>query len=284
MTGRRMVWPVGRRRAAGRPVAGGRAAEEPITGGRAAEEPVAGRRAGEGRAARTLFAFELRRALRSPLLWGAAVLCLVLRLVAVWEWLPDLTTDPVSMSGAMLLPAAAALLTAHLAVARDRRRGVPEALAALPGRAASRTSAAAGAVVTAGTGIAALVMALYLAIRASMGPVAGTLDPFEALAGVLAVPFAAALGALLARWVRWAVAAPLAVFLVGAFTYLNGNQSGYGDWFLPVVLFHGPDWPGRPSGLHVLYLVAAGALMAALALLRHGRRPARLVAVVAAAA
>ncbi|GAA3139831.1 hypothetical protein [Nonomuraea roseoviolacea] len=231
-----------------------------------------------------MFVFELRRALRSPLLWGAAVLCLVLRLVAVWEWLPDLTIDPVSMSGAMLLLAAAGLLSAHLAVARDRRRSVPEALAALPGRAASRTSAAVAAVVAAGTGIAALVMALYLVIRAFMGPVAGRLDPFEAVAGVLAVPFAAALGAVLARWVRWAVAAPLAVFVVGAFTYLDGNQSGYGGWFLPVVLFHGPDWPGRPSGLHVVYLVAAVALMGALALLRHGPRPARVVAAVAAAA
>ncbi|WP_433226490.1 hypothetical protein [Microtetraspora malaysiensis] len=80
------------------------------------------------------------------------------------------------------------------------------------------------------------------------------------------------------------VAVPLAVFLIGAFTWLNGQQSGYGGWFLPVVLFHRPDWPPRPSAEHVVYLVAAAALFAALALLRHGRTWPRLAAAGAAAA
>ncbi|MEU6741039.1 hypothetical protein [Streptosporangium sandarakinum] len=233
---------------------------------------------------RALVAFETRRLLRGPLLWGAAALCLVLRLYAVWEWLPDLTVDPVSMSGAMLLLAAAAMLAAHLAASRDTREGIPETLGPLPGRAPERTVAAVVAAVAAGTGIAALTMALYLAARLAMGPVAGTFDPYEALAGVLAVPFAAGLGAALGRWAPWPVAVPAAAFLLGVFTLLNGNQSGYGGWFLPVVLFHGPDWPARPSGLHVLYLVAAVTLFAAAALLRHGIRPARLAAAVTAAA
>ncbi|GIH71150.1 ABC transporter [Sphaerimonospora thailandensis] len=233
---------------------------------------------------RALFQFEVRRLLRSPLLWGAAVLSLGLRLLAVWQWLPDFTTDPTSMSGSMLLLAAAALLAANLAASRDTRGGLPETLGALPGRAAVRTWAAVAAAVVVGTGIAALVMAVYLPVRWVMGPVAGTLDPYEALAGVLAVPFAAALGALLARWVRWLVAVPVTVFLLGAFTYLNGNQSGYGDWFLPVVLFHAPDWPDRPSGLHVIYLAAATVLLAALALLRHGVSPVRVIGAVTAAA
>ncbi|GII90730.1 hypothetical protein [Sinosporangium siamense] len=229
-----------------------------------------------------LFAFETRRLLCDRLLWGAAGLCLALRLLAAWRWLPDFNTDPIGMSGSMLLLAAAAVLVAHLAAGRDRRDGVPEVLAALPGGGATRTAAAVAAAVTVGTGIAAFVMALYLAVRAATGPVAGTLDPYEALAGVLAVPYSAALGVLLARWVRQAIAAPVTVFLVGALTWLNGNLSGYGDWFLPVVLFHGMDWPGRPSGLHVVYLVAATVLMVALALLRHGIRAGRLVAAVTA--
>ncbi|MEU9834060.1 hypothetical protein AB0D67_21270 [Streptosporangium sp. NPDC048047] len=232
----------------------------------------------------TLTVFETRRLLRGPLLWGAAALCLGLRLYAVHEWLPDLTIDPVSMSGAMLLLAAAAMLAAHLAVSRDTREGMPESLGPLPGRAPERTAAAVVAVVAVSAGIAALTMALYLAARLAMGPVAGTFDPYEALAGVLAVPFAAGLGAVLGRWAPWPVAVPAAVFLLGAFTWLNGNQGGYGGWFLPVVLFHGPDWPARPSGLHVPYLVAAVVLFAALALLRHGVRPARLAAAVTAAA
>ncbi|GGS49268.1 ABC transporter [Planobispora rosea] len=233
---------------------------------------------------RALFRFEARRLLRSPLLWGAAALCLGLRLYTAWEWLPDLSTDPVSMSGSMLLLAAAAMLAANLAVSRDRRGGMPEALGALPGRAARRTGAATGAAVTAGTGIAALVMAAYLAVRLATGPAAGVFDPYEALAGVLAVPFAAALGALLGRWAPALAAVPVTAFLLAFLTFLNTHQSGYGDWFLPVVLFHGPDWPARPSGLHVVYLVAAVALFAAVALLRHGARPVRVVAALAAAA
>ncbi|MFD8564238.1 hypothetical protein ACFV1N_43810 [Streptosporangium canum] len=233
---------------------------------------------------RSLFLFEVGRLLRGPVPWGAAVLCLALRLVATWEWLPDMSVDPVSTSGAMLLPAAAMMLAANLATSRDTRGGMPETLGALPGRAVERTGAATLAAVTAGAGIALPVMTGYLLVRWGMGPVAGVFDPYEALGGVLAVPFAAALGAMLARWAPWLVAVPVAAFLIGAFTWLNGNQSGYGGWFLPVVLFHGPDWPQRPSALHAVYLLAAVALLAALTLLRHGVRPARLVAALAAAA
>ncbi|GLW98653.1 hypothetical protein [Microtetraspora sp. NBRC 16547] len=227
---------------------------------------------------------EVRRLLRSPVPWGAAALCLGLRLVATWEWLPDMSVEPTSTSGAMLLLAAAMMLTANLATSRDVRGGMPETLGALPGRAAERTTAATLAAVVVGAAIALPVMIGYLLARLAMGPVAGVFDPYEALGGVLAVPFAAALGAMLGRWVPWLVAVPATAFLIGAFTWLNGNQSGYGGWFLPVVLFHGPDWPQRPSALHVVYLLAAIALFATLALLRHGVRPVRLVAALAAAA
>lgn len=233
---------------------------------------------------RSLFLFEIHRLLRSPILWGAAVLCLGLRLMATWSWLPDMSVDPTSTSGAMLLLAVAAMTTTNLATSRDTRHGIPEMLQALPGRATERTKAATLAALIVGTGIALPVMLCYLLARLAMGPVAGIFDPFEALGGVLAVPFAAALGAMLGRWTPWLVAVPVAGFLIGAFTWLNSQQSGYGSWFLPVVLFHGPDWPQRPSVLHVVYLLAAIALFAALALLRHGARPVRLIAVLTAAA
>ncbi|GII00255.1 hypothetical protein [Planobispora takensis] len=233
---------------------------------------------------RSLFRFEARRLLRSPLLWGAAALCLGLRLYEVWEWLPDLNVEAVGMSGSMLLLAGAAMLAADLAASRDTRGGMPEALGALPGRAARRTGAVIGAAVAAGTGIAALVMAAYLVVRLVTGPAAGVFDPYEALSGVLAVPFAAALGALLGRWAPSPVAVPVTAFLLAFLTFLNSNQSGYGDWFLPVVPFHGPDWPARPSGLHAVYLAAAAVLFAAVALLRHGARPVRVVAALTAAA
>ncbi|WP_433425315.1 hypothetical protein ACQP1V_20400 [Microtetraspora malaysiensis] len=233
---------------------------------------------------RALFLAEVRRLARSPIPWAAAALCLGLRLAATWELLPDMSVEPVGTSGALLLLAAAMMLSAHLAISRDVRGGMGETLAAVPGRAVRRTAAALAASVTVGTGLASAVMAAYLLARQAMGPVAGVFDPFEAIGGVLAVPFAAALGALLGRWAPRPVAVPLAVFLIGAFTWLNGQQSGYGGWFLPVVLFHRPDWPPRPSAEHVVYLVAAVALFAALALLRHGRTWPRLAAAGAAAA
>ncbi|WP_433258089.1 hypothetical protein ACQPYK_22420 [Streptosporangium sp. CA-135522] len=233
---------------------------------------------------RSLLLFEVLRLLRSPVLWGAAALCLGLRLVATWQWLPDMSVDPTSTSGAMLLLAVGVMLTANLATSRDTRGGMPATLEALPAHATERTKAATWAAVVVGTGIALPVMIGYLLARLAMGPAAGVFDPYEALSGVLAVPFAAALGAMLGRWTPWLVAVPVAAFLIGAFTWLNSQQSGYGSWFLPVVLFHGPDWPQRPSGLHAVYLLADVALFAALALLRHGARPVRLIAVLAAAA
>ncbi|WP_433356714.1 hypothetical protein ACQP25_21250 [Microtetraspora malaysiensis] len=196
---------------------------------------------------RALFLAEVSRLARSPIPWGAAALCLGLRLAGTWELLPDMSVEPVGTSGALLLLAAAMMLSAHLAASRDVRGGMGETLAAVPGRAVRRTAAALGASVMVGTGLASVVMAAYLLVRQAMGPVAGVFDPFEAIGGVLAVPFAAALGVLLGRWAPRPVAVPLTVFLIGAFTWLNGQQSGYGGWFLPVVLFHRPDWPPRPS-------------------------------------
>ncbi|WP_214322698.1 hypothetical protein [Nonomuraea sediminis] len=233
---------------------------------------------------RSLFLFEALRLLRSPIPWGAAALCLGLRLFATWQWLPDMSVDPTSTSGAMLLPAVAMMLTANLATSRDTRGGMPETLAAMPGRAAERTKAATLAAVTVGAGIALPVMTGYLLARLAMGPVAGVFDPYEALAGVLAVPFAAALGAMLGRWTPWLVTVPVAAFLIGLLTYINSQLGGYGGWFLPVVLFNGPDWEQRPSGSHAVYLLACVALFATLALLRHGARPVRLVAALTAAA
>ena len=233
---------------------------------------------------RSLYLFEARRMALSPIPWIGALLCLGLRLYATWDQLPDMNVDPISTSGTMLLLAVAMMLTANLATSRDTRGGMPETLSALYGRAPDRTSATTLAAMTVGTAFALSVMAVYLLTRLTMGPVAGVFDPFEALAGVLAVPFAAALGAALGRWTPWLVTVPVAAFLLAAFTYLNSNQSGYGDWFLPVVLFHGPDWPARPSALHLVYLLAAVALLAALALLRHGIRPFRLVTALTAVA
>ncbi|GII82395.1 hypothetical protein Ssi03_03850 [Sphaerisporangium siamense] len=231
-----------------------------------------------------MFAFETRRLVRGPLPWGGAALCLGLRLYSTWEWLPDMRVDPAGTSGAMLVLAAAMMLAANLAAARDTRGGMPETLAALPVRAAARATAATLAAVAAGTLIALAVMGGYLLARTLMGPVAGAFDPWEALGGVLVVPFAAALGAALARWAPWPVMVPVAALTIGALVYFNSWRGGYGGWFLPVVLFDAPDWPPRPSALHVLYLLAATVLLTVLVRLRHERTRTSVIAGPAAAA
>ncbi|MFI6482728.1 hypothetical protein ACIBH1_32690 [Nonomuraea sp. NPDC050663] len=227
-----------------------------------------------------LFRFEVRRSLRNPLLWGAALLCFGLRLHATWGWLPDMSVEPASTGGALLILAAAAMMAAYLAVSRDRR--MAESLLATTGDATARTAAATGAAALTGIAYATAVMAAYLAIRWYTGPVAGVFALWDAVDAIIAVGAAAALGALLGRWTPWLVAVPTAAFTLGALIYFNGNQGGYGGWFLPIVLFHGPDWPARPSGLHTLYLMAAIVACSCAALARHSSR--WLVAAVAALA
>lgn len=225
-----------------------------------------------------LVAFEGRRLLRNPFLWSAALVGLALFAYQAWDWAPDLTVDTVDLAGCALFLAGAVLLVANLATSRDGRYGMPETLAALPGRAPVRTRAVAVAAMAVGGALAVGLIGTGLAIRVGQGPVAGRFDAFEALAGIAAVTLAAALGVALARWLPGLIVGPVVLLGLALVTLLNRNLSGVGGWFLPLVLHHGVDWPQRPSALHLAYLVAGSVLLTAVALLRHRRRPVRLVA------
>ncbi|MEZ0071379.1 hypothetical protein [Planotetraspora sp. GP83] len=227
----------------------------------------------------SLALFEGALLLRSPLLWGAAVLTLGLRVYQTWTWAPDWSVLTIDDTYGALIIAAAGLMAADLATTRERRHSMPETLRALPVRAPARTSALLIAVPVVATTVSVLVLAVHL-ISLISANAAGRFDAWEALTGPVDVAVAALLGVALGRWLPGLVAAPVAVFAIGALTELS--RTG-GSWaaLLPVIVHHElpVDLIPRPSATHVVYLLALAILFAGLAMARHGLRPSRMVAV-----
>ncbi|MBB5782677.1 hypothetical protein [Nonomuraea jabiensis] len=232
---------------------------------------------------RRLFLFETRRLVRHPLVWGATVLVLALQTFLSWGQQPDLTMDPINATGLATCLASAVLITASLATSRDGRHGMPESLAGLPGRAEHRTRALLLATPLVAALAAGVAVGGYLAIRLLSGPAGGRLDVWEPLTAVAATVLAATLGVAVGRWTRWLIAGPLVVAVLGFLIYMNPTN-GQARWLLPVMQAHRPDWPDRPSALHLVYVLAVAAVFGGIALLRHRVRPAPAVAVVVALA
>ncbi|WP_157548533.1 hypothetical protein [Nonomuraea candida] len=232
---------------------------------------------------RELFLVEVRRMARHPLVWGASALVLALQTYLSRDLLPHLGVDPVRATGLSTCLAAAVLVVAGLAASRDGRHGMPESLAALPGRAVHRTRATLLAAPLVAGSAAAVFMGGYLLIRLLSGPAAGRLDPWEPLTAVAAAMLAATLGVAVGRWARWLIAGPVVVAVLGYLIFQNPNHDG-GSWLLPVMQVHEADWPDRPSAVHLLYVLALAAACAALALLRHRVRLLPAAALLAALA
>ncbi|MEU6998392.1 hypothetical protein [Nonomuraea sp. NPDC046570] len=235
------------------------------------------------RVSRELFLLEARRLAGNPLLWGMAVLVLALQTYLSWDQQPDMGIDPIAATGTAMCLAGMTLLVANLAASRDRRHRMPESLAGLPSGAEHRTRALLLATPLVGGLVAGLVLALYLAIRYLSGPVAGGLDPLEPLTAVAATAFAAVLGVAVGRWLPWLIAGPLVMATLGFLIFQNSVNGSMG-WWLPVMQRHAVDWPARPSGPHLVYVLALTALAAGAALLKHGRGRLPLLAVVASVA
>ncbi|WP_062355419.1 hypothetical protein [Herbidospora yilanensis] len=231
----------------------------------------------------TLTVFELRRMLRNPLIWAAAVLAIALEGVRAAQWWPDLTVVTLRAVTASTLVAGAVLVAANLAAGRDRR--FPETLAALPGRAPSRTRAVLLAAPVVGALAAAVVIVPLVLYGHLRGPAAGSLDVWEALNGVALAALAATVGAALARWTPWPFTPLLVIFAFLALIFVNGLGE-YGGWALPWIPLHDPTLGPRPSALHLLYLLLLAVAIGAVALLRHGLRlvPAAVAAVATAIA
>ncbi|MEO3809529.1 hypothetical protein ABGB17_11065 [Sphaerisporangium sp. B11E5] len=224
--------------------------------------------------------FEVRRLLRSPLLWAAAALAVTWRATMTWQMMPNWSLEAVHTATATLIVGAAALVAANLVTTRDRRDGIREALAALPVRAPARTSAAVVATcAVAVLGATAATLLLLATLSVDAVP-AGRLDVYELCGGVAAVALAAALGVALGRWIPHPMAPLVAIFLLGMAMIV-----GAGGRLLPVVfVWDMPVHLSRPSGLHVVYVCALVVLAGAAALLRYGPRPARVTAAVTALA
>jgi hypothetical protein len=228
-----------------------------------------------------LFLFEARRLGRHPLVWGMTALVLALQTYLSWDQQPHLGVDPVHATGLSTCLGAAVLVVASLAASRDGRHGMPESLAGLPGRPEHRTRAILLATpLVAGVAAAAAVFG-YLGIRLLSGPAAGRFDLWEPLTAVAAAALAATLGVAIGRWARWLIAGPMVAAVLGYLIFTN-YQNGAAGWLLPVMQTYYPDWPDRPSGVHLVYVVALAVLFGGVALLKHRVRLAPAVAAVAA--
>jgi hypothetical protein len=230
---------------------------------------------------------EIRRLLRNPYLWTVAIGTLALLVSLQRTTLPNLGEATVTAAMASFFVAAAMMVIANLATLRDQREGVPETLAALPGRADVRTRAVLVATGCVGAGLVAAVIGAHLLVRLTEGPAGGQVDPREVIGAMLAAAVMATFGVALGRWAPSSIAAP-AVLGIFAFGFFAGPLFLVA-WHLPIVPPYEMRVFGRPALPRLSYLAAALALLAALAMLRHGRRPLRLgiagaalVAVVAA--
>ncbi|MEU8192842.1 hypothetical protein AB0C10_03555 [Microbispora amethystogenes] len=163
----------------------------------------------------SLVRFEAGRLLRSPLVWGAAVLMVALRVWQTWSRAPAWPEVTIDTAYGCLLVGAGASLAANLAVGRERRHGVPETIAALPVRAPARTRALLVAAPAVAALVACAAVALHLLSLLPAYP-AGRFDAWEALTGPAGAAIGATLGVAAGRWLPGPAAGPIVLFAVAA--------------------------------------------------------------------
>ncbi|CAL9501325.1 hypothetical protein SUDANB176_03448 [Streptomyces sp. enrichment culture] len=242
-----------------------------------------GARDGGTRAVLALAAFEARRLLLSvPVVvaFAAYVAWIVWRSRSSWDGHPALQDADRATQGMPMLVGLAVLVRADLAVLRSARRGTEEHFGLLVVTPWRRTAAHALSVVPAALLTAVCVAAQFTWEALKPGAV-GHGSPAELLVGPLTVLLFGVLGVLLARLVRSALAAPLAVVLL-LLAFVLGTAPVGSDglsWLAPVVSETGShplpsDLLGRPAAWHALYLAGAALCAAFLAVLVAGGRSA----------
>ncbi|GAA4096705.1 ABC transporter permease [Nonomuraea soli] len=240
------------------------------------------------RAVLALARMESARLLRHPVTVAATLL---LAVSWVSSWFTIATTrypvlqelDRDSAMGMMVLLGGAALVTGNLAVLRTHRDGTTglSQVLILPDHA--RTLAHLLALLPL-TAIGAVLIAARMALLALLAPAAGRPDPYELAAGPAAVLLLGALGVLLGRLTRSAVAAPLALLvLLAALVALEPITNGGGTalWLAPqggaaLEMPVPASLMARPAGPHLAYLLGLAGLLATAAVLRAGARGARV--------
>lgn len=187
----------------------------------------------------------------------------------------------------MLLIGGAALIGGNLAVLRAHRHGVQTLsdVLILPER--SRTLAHLLAVVPLAA-LAAVLVVARIAVLTIFAPAAGRANPYELATGPVTVLLLGALGVLLARLTRSAIAAPLTLLALLATLIVIPlvTSGGPAQWFQPVIPSGEPVFGlpapaylmARPAGPHLAYLIGITGLLAAAAMLRNGARTIRVAA------
>jgi hypothetical protein len=255
------------------------------------------------RAVLALARVEAVRLLRHPLT-AIAILFLVGIWVSGWftnqanqyPVLQDVDRD--SDLGMMLLLGGAAMIAGNLAVLRAHRDGTTSLgqVLILPER--SRTIAHLLALLPL-AGLGAVLVVARVGVLAAFTPAAGHPNPYELATGPATVLLLGALGVLLGRLTRSAIAAPLALLALLASLIVLPllTDRGPARWLQPVVPQGDEALPmpapvylmARAAAAHLGYLVGLAGLFAVGALRRAGARGARtavaaLVALACAAA
>ena len=225
-------------------------------------------------ATRALAAAEARLLLRSPGLWVGAALTVALS--ASWTWTLEPAWDVFVTNAGMsaLVLAGFLVVLGHLAASRDHRHGAQESASALPVTAERRTTALLVLIPVGGLA-GALTFGLALLAQAPSWP-AGVFEPWNALAAVVLPMTGAAIGIGVGTWLPATSAGPLALFTAAASLAVLpvlGGSPGSLPWRLFPVEVEWSPAPGfpRPSGWHLLYLLAMLAAVTTVGLLRHRR-------------
>ncbi|GGN81250.1 hypothetical protein GCM10010112_57460 [Actinoplanes lobatus] len=206
---------------------------------------------------------EARRVWRSPFLWTGLVLSIVSGLAWSWTRLPTWETFHENSGMAAVVLAAALLITAQMAVARDHRAQTVETMRTMP-TGPGRRSLGQLAVVP----IAALAgLVLYAAILLLLLPTwpVGRFEPWAAVVVVVIPPIGAAIGLAAGRLLPAAVTGPLAVvaiFLALSVPFVFVDSADISFW--PVTFVEWDFGYRYPHGWHLLYL--AGLLVSVVAL------------------
>ncbi|MBD0425037.1 ABC transporter permease [Streptomyces sp. TRM S81-3] len=195
-----------------------------------------------------------------------------------WDGYPALQDADRATQNMPMLVGLAVLLSANLAVLRSWRHGTESRFAALVVSPWSRTAAHALSVVPAALLTAVCVAGQFTREALKPGAV-GHGSPAELLVGPLTVLLFGVLGVLVARLVRSAWAAPLAVVCLLFLFVLGTGPSGTDgvSWLAPVVTEPSTKTLpsallGRPAAWHALYLAGAALTLAFLAVLAAGGR------------
>ncbi|MEV4705652.1 hypothetical protein [Actinoplanes sp. NPDC049316] len=227
---------------------------------------------------------EARLLLGMSTVWIGVVLAVAL--CTAWGWTTEPRWDVFTANSGMasLVLAGFLVLIGHLAASRDHRHGSTEFARTLPSPARRRTVGLLALVPAAGLVAASAVLAELILLLPSW-PV-GAFDPWLIGVAVVIPMVGAAVGVAVGRWLPSTATGPLTLFglaAVLAILPVLGSSADALPWLLfPVVLDENvaPTMP-RPTGAHLLYLVALLVAVVAGALLRHRRLLTSIVMAVA---